>query len=98
MTSSSNSSQSTRPIGRVLWKELLVLSRFYSNYELTSGFLVPCPNPVCEKFFLCSNSWLIWPYVLSRLQIRVRIGKLFSLLLIKKICYGYLKVPSQTYV
>ena len=26
---SSNSSQSTRPIGRVLWEELLVLSRFH---------------------------------------------------------------------
>ena len=30
MTSSSNSSQSTRPAGRVLWEELLVLSRFHS--------------------------------------------------------------------
>ena len=29
MTSSSNSSQSTRPVGRVLWEELLVLSRFH---------------------------------------------------------------------
>ena len=28
MTSLSNSSQSTRPIGQVLWEELLVLSRF----------------------------------------------------------------------
>ena len=30
MTSSSYPSQSTRPTGRVLWEELLVLSRFYS--------------------------------------------------------------------
>ena len=30
MTSASNSSQSTRPVGRVLWEELLVLSRFHS--------------------------------------------------------------------
>ena len=30
MTYSSNSLQSTRPIGRVLWEELLVLYRFYS--------------------------------------------------------------------
>ena len=30
MTSSSNSSQSTRPVGQVLWEELLVLSRFHS--------------------------------------------------------------------
>ena len=29
MTSSSNSSQSTRPVGKVLWKELLILSRFH---------------------------------------------------------------------
>ena len=29
MTSSSNSSQSTRPVGRVLWEELLFLSRFH---------------------------------------------------------------------
>ena len=29
MTSSSNSSQSTGPTGRVLWEELLVLSRFH---------------------------------------------------------------------
>ena len=27
---SSNSTQSTRPVGRVLWEELLVLSRFHS--------------------------------------------------------------------
>ena len=29
MTSLSNSSQSTRPVGRVLWEELLVLSSFH---------------------------------------------------------------------
>ena len=29
MTSSSNSSQRTRPVGRVLWEELLVLYRFH---------------------------------------------------------------------
>ena len=34
MTSSSNSSQSTRPTGRVLWKELIVLSRFQSYSEI----------------------------------------------------------------
>ena len=31
MTSSSYSSQSTRPTGRVLWEEILVLSRFHSK-------------------------------------------------------------------
>ena len=41
MTSSSNSSQSTRPVGRVLWEELLVLF-FTCSYERTSGILVPC--------------------------------------------------------
>ena len=30
---SSNSSQSTRPVGRVLWEELLVLSRFHSHLQ-----------------------------------------------------------------
>ena len=40
MTSLSNSSKSTCLTGRVLWEELLVLSRF-SNYEQTSGILSP---------------------------------------------------------
>ena len=31
----------------------------------------------------------------SGLQIRVRIGKLFSLFLIQNICFGYSKEPSQ---
>ena len=31
MASLSKSSQSTRPVGRVLWEELLVLSRFHSK-------------------------------------------------------------------
>ena len=30
ITSLSNSSENTRPVGRVLWEELLVLSRFHS--------------------------------------------------------------------
>ena len=30
LTSSSSYPQSTRPVGRVLWEELLVLSRFHS--------------------------------------------------------------------
>ena len=42
MTSSSNSSQSTRPTGRVLWEELLVLNLdFTRNYERMSGIFVP---------------------------------------------------------
>ena len=44
MTSSSNSSQSTRPVGRVLWEELLVLSRFHRNYEWTSEIFGPLPS------------------------------------------------------
>ena len=48
---SSNSSQSTRPVGRVLWEELLVLSRFHSQLQaeewnfcplMTFGFLYAC--------------------------------------------------------
>ena len=42
MTSLSNSSQSTHPAGRVLWEDLLFLSRFHSYYERTSGIFVPC--------------------------------------------------------
>ena len=41
VTSSSNSSQSTRPSGRVLWEELLVLSIFHRNYEWTRGIFCP---------------------------------------------------------
>ena len=53
MTSSSYSSRSTRPAGRVLWEELLVLQDecfgknyssfldFTCNYERTSGIFVP---------------------------------------------------------
>ena len=33
--------------------------------------------------------------IISGLQIRVRIGKLFSLFLIQNICCGYSKKPSQ---
>ena len=40
-TSSSNSSQRTRPVGRVFGEELLFLSRFTCNYEQTSGIFVP---------------------------------------------------------
>ena len=41
MTSSSNSSQSTRPTGQELWGELLVFLDFTCNYEQTSGIYVP---------------------------------------------------------
>ena len=40
----SNSSQSTRPIGRVLWEELLVLSRFHSLLRVDVEFLSPDTN------------------------------------------------------
>ena len=35
------------------------------------------------------------PNMISGLQIRVHIGKLFSLFLIQNICCGYSKEPSQ---
>ena len=41
MTSLSNSLQSTRPTGRVLWEEFLVLVDFTRNYEPMSGIFVP---------------------------------------------------------
>ena len=37
----SNSSQITRPVGRVLWEELFVLSSFHSKLQV-SGIFVPC--------------------------------------------------------
>ena len=40
MTSSSNLSQSTRPIGQELWGELLIFLDFTCNYERTSGIFV----------------------------------------------------------
>ena len=40
MTSSSNSSQSTRPLGWVLWENYLSCLDFTCNYELTSGIFV----------------------------------------------------------
>ena len=46
MTSSSHSSQSTRPTGRELWKELLVLLDFTRNYKWTSGIFVPYSYPL----------------------------------------------------
>ena len=42
MTSSSNSSQSTRPVGRVLEKNYSSCLDFTCNYERTSGIFVPC--------------------------------------------------------
>ena len=41
MTSSSNSSQSTRPTGRVLGKNYSSFLDFTRNYERTSGIFVP---------------------------------------------------------
>ena len=39
MTSSSYSSQSTRPTGRVIWEELLIFSRFHLITSGRVGFL-----------------------------------------------------------
>ena len=41
MTSTSNSSQSTRPVGRVLWEELLFLSTFHSKLRADEWNLCP---------------------------------------------------------
>ena len=51
-----------------------------------------------------NNFWPLWPNMnvysigksyVTELQIRVCIGKLFSLFLIQNICCGYSKEPSQ---
>ena len=42
MTSWSDPSQSTRPIGRVLGKNYSSFLDFTRNYEWTSGIFVPC--------------------------------------------------------
>ena len=39
----SNSSQSTRPVGRVRWEELLVLSRFHSYLRADEWNFCPLP-------------------------------------------------------
>ena len=51
MTASSNSFQSTRPVGRVLWEELLVFSRFHSYLQAASGIFVPCINPIIYMLY-----------------------------------------------
>ena len=54
MTSSSNSSQSTRPTGRVLGKNYSSFLDFTRNYERTSGIFVPW-------YFYCeAQSWLVF--------------------------------------
>ena len=45
----SNSSQSTRPTGRVLWKNYLSFLDFTGNYEQMSGIFVPCRVPTHLK-------------------------------------------------
>ena len=53
MTPSSNSSQSTRPTGRVLGKDYSSFPDFTHNYEWTSGILVPWKGcwfePYCQE-------------------------------------------------
>ena len=48
MTSSSNSSQSTRPTGRVLGKNCSSFLDFTRNYERTSGIFVPCTSHLLQ--------------------------------------------------
>ena len=45
MTSSNNSSQITRPTGRVFGKNYSSFLDFTCNYERTSGIFVPCMGP-----------------------------------------------------
>ena len=75
---------------------------FYHSTILTSIFLVLVETEVkyCISTNKCTCSYkrtlsTLWVYELTDLQIRVRIGKLFSLFLIQNICCGYSKEPSQ---
>ena len=57
MTSSSNSSQRTSRVRRVVWEKLLILD-FTRNYERASGIFVPCfmySNSYTAKFFIKAN-------------------------------------------
>ena len=56
MTSSSNSSQSTHPTGRVLGKNYSSFLDFTRNYERTSGIYVPWVFPVCYSDTYSVNS------------------------------------------
>ena len=59
MTSPSNSSHSTRPIGRVLWGELLVLSRFHSSLRADEWNF--CPLIYNQIFDAGAPSTLVGP-------------------------------------
>ena len=79
MTSMSNSSQSTRPTGRVLWEELLLLSRFHSFLrEVEWKFLSPVSQPavldsigsICIKAVASKMMHSVFSIMLRCLQIR----------------------------
>ena len=73
MTSLSNSSQSTRPVGRVFWKNYSSFLDFTCNYEWTSGIFVPCWFLFVSAayiqahfgldFFIKHNDVAVWPVV-----------------------------------
>ena len=68
MTPSSNSAKSTRPKGRVLWEELLVLSRFH--LQLRANECNFCPllqhwRAVETKMSLCLCAFLQEPSLLT---------------------------------
>ena len=53
MTSLSNSSQITRPVGRVLGENYLSFLDFTRNYKRMSGIFVPCIKIFVLSFFEC---------------------------------------------
>ena len=63
MTSSSNSSQSTCPAGRVLWEEILVLSRFHSQLRADEWSFRPLPLNIVKQNYMVN--FLITPLTIT---------------------------------
>ena len=65
MTSSSNSSQSTRPAGRVLGMNYWSFLDFALNYEQRSGIFVPCITSLIHYFVDGFPHWENQPQILN---------------------------------
>ena len=75
-----------RGVSTGVWEEPLL------GYKVSDYTLIALCT-FCTCFFISSD--LHRRIHISGLQIRVRIGKLFSLFLVQNICCGYPKEPSQ---
>ena len=79
MTSSSNSSQSTRPLGQVLWENYLSCLDFTRNYELMSGIFVPFTVTMLSNQTLPSKSKCIRTFVKALVKVILHICSLILL-------------------